>query len=549
MNKTFSIVFSTRKIDPYYIELLKITSGVKDVEVIAFENSDGQSLTKLYNEGLIKTKNDIVLFCHDDLKFDTRNWGRKLLNHFKRNSEYGIIGAAGTRYLSSTGRWWEDFSKMHGAVYHENKGERWLTRYSKDVGNQLDDVLLVDGLFFAINKKILKHKFNSNVEGFHFYDVDFCFSNYLKGVKIGVFSDIKITHLSIGETNDEWEENRKVFAEKYKEHLPIKINRKLRRNEILNILISCLNFNDFTGSELHVYELAKGLKNEGHDVTICSNVGGDIEKKAKLLGITTCNPQEPPGFKMGDDKTQVNGPDGKPLIMKKGQLYKIGEPNFDVMHLHHKPVTEHFLRLYPTTPVVCTIHSEVIELEHPVKDNRITKYICIRPEIQEFIVSKFDIEKDKTTVIYNPFDNNRFKPYPFPKTDKKRVLFIGTIDYLRQDSILDLVKETEENNEELWIVGRKRTELLNNLNKEHVKYFEPTWDVEKYIKQVHKTAGILLGRTTIEGWLCGRPGIIYDIDESGVVSSKKVYDPPKDINKFSSKTIIGEIIKTYELAL
>ena len=94
MNKTFSIVFSTRKIDPYYIELLKITSGVKDVEVIAFENSDGQSLTKLYNEGLIKTKNDIVLFCHDDLKFDTRNWGRKLLNHFKRNSEYGIIGAA-----------------------------------------------------------------------------------------------------------------------------------------------------------------------------------------------------------------------------------------------------------------------------------------------------------------------------------------------------------------------------------------------------------------------------------------------------------------------
>ena len=87
MKKSFSIVISTRKIDQYYIDLLKATSGVKDVEVIAFENSNGQSLTKLYNEGLIKTKNDIVLFCHDDLKFDTRNWGRKLLNHFKRSSE------------------------------------------------------------------------------------------------------------------------------------------------------------------------------------------------------------------------------------------------------------------------------------------------------------------------------------------------------------------------------------------------------------------------------------------------------------------------------
>jgi Ca2+-binding EF-hand superfamily protein len=59
----------------------------------------------------------------------------------------------------------------------------------------------------------------------------------------------------------------------------------------------------------------------------------------------------------------------------------------------------------------------------------------------------------------------------------------------------------------------------------------------------------LLGRTTIEGWLCDRPGIIYDIDQNGEISSKKLYDPPNDINKFSSKTIIGEIIKTYELAL
>ncbi len=549
MNKTFSIVFSTRKIDQYYIDLLKTTSGVKDVEVIAFENPNGRSLTELYNEGLIKTKNDIVLFCHDDLKFDTRNWGRKLLNHFKRSSEYGIIGVAGTRYLSSTGRWWEDFSKMHGAVYHEDNGKRWLTRYSQDIGNKLDDVVLVDGLFFAINKKLLKNKFNNKVEGFHFYDVDFCFSNYLEGVKIGVCTDIKITHLSIGRTNDEWEENRKVFAEKYKEKLPVRIKKILRKNEKLNILIGCLNFNDFTGSELHVYELAKGLRQEGHNVTISSNVGGEMEKKAKLLGINTCTPQEPPGFKLGDDKTQVNGPDGKPLTMRKGQLYRVSDFNFDIMHLHHKPITEHFLKLYPTTPVVCTIHSEVIELEHPVKDDRITKYICIRPEIQEFIISRFDIDKDKTSVVYNPFDTNRFKNYPLPKSDKKRVLFVGTIDYLRQDSIIDLVNETEKNGEELWIVGRKRTELINNLNKEHVKYFEPTWNVEKYIKEVHKTAGILLGRTTIEGWLCGRPGIIYDIDSSGHIQSKNLYDPPKDINKFSSKSIIDEIIKTYELAL
>ena len=378
--------------------------------------------------------------------------------------------------------------------------------------------------------------------------MDFCFSNYLKDVKIGVCTDIRVTHLSIGRTNDEWEENRKVFAEKYKEKLPVKIKKILRKNEKLNILIACLNFNDFTGSELHVYELAKGLKKEGHDVTIVSNVGGDMEKKAKILGINTYQTQEPPGFKLGDDETQVNGPDGV-ITMKKGQLYKIGEPNFDIMHLHHKPITEHFLNLYQKTPVVCTIHSEVIDLEHPVKNDRVSNYICIRPEIQDYIVSQFEIDKNKTTVIYNPFDTTRFKKYPTPKTDKKRVLFVGTIDYLRENSIIDLINETEKNNEELWILGKKRIELLDNINKEHVKYFEPTWNVENYIKQVHKTAGILLGRTTIEGWLCGKPGIIYDINNSGEIKSKNIYEPPKDINKFSSKTIIDEIIKTYELAL
>ena len=546
---SLTVVFSSKKVDPDFVEIIKETSGVHKIEVLPYENPGKYSLSEVYNMALKDATNDIIVFCHDDIKFDTRNWGRKVLNYHKKNSDYGIMGVAGTRFMPESGRWWEDFSKMHGAVYHEDNGKRWLTRYSKDIGNKLDDVTLVDGLFFAVNKNILKNKFNTEVTGFHFYDVDFCFSNYLEGVKIGVCTDIKLTHLSIGKTNDEWEENRKVFAEKHKENLPTRIKKVLRKNEKLNILIGCLNFNDFTGSELHVYELAKGLKKEGHNVTICSNVGGEMEKKAKILGINTYGPQEPPGFKVGDDKTQVNGPDGKPLIMKKGQLYKVSEPNFDIMHLHHKPVTEHFLHLYPKTPVVCTIHSEVIELEHPVKDERISQYICIRPEIQDFIVSRFEIDKDKTTIIYNPFDTKRFKNYPTPKTDKKRVLFVGTIDYLRQDSIMDLVNETEKNNEELWIVGRKRTELINNLNKEHVKYFEPTWNVENYIKQVHKTAGILLGRTTIEGWLCGRPGIIYDIDQSGEISSKKVYDPPNDINKFSSTTIIDEIIKTYELAL
>ena len=40
---------------------------------------------------------------------------------------------------------------------------------------------------------------------------------------------------------------------------------------------------------------------------------------------------------------------------------------------------------------------------------------------------------------------------------------MGTVDYLRQNSIVDLIEETSKNNQELWIVGKKRTNLLDNL--------------------------------------------------------------------------------------
>ena len=55
----------------------------------------------------------------------------------------------------------------------------------------------MDGLFFGVNKKFLKEPFDETVTGFHFYDLNFCIQNYIKEVKIGVISNIDITHLSI----------------------------------------------------------------------------------------------------------------------------------------------------------------------------------------------------------------------------------------------------------------------------------------------------------------------------------------------------------------
>jgi len=542
-----TVVYCTRETNPKHKEHLIKSSGLhKHIEVIEIINN-GESLTKAYNRGLNQAKYDIVVFCHDDLAVETKQWGNKLIKLFDKNPEYGIIGVAGSKNMPVSGQWWENRSKMYGRVKHTHEGKSWLSTYSEDLGNELEEVVVVDGVWFAVDKKRLKKEFNENVEGFHFYDVTFAFENFLEGVKVGVTTIVRVNHQSIGMTNEAWEKNRANFSETFKANLPANIKKTLRKNQKLKILIGCLSYTNFTGSELYVFELAKQLKKLGHDVSICSHIGEPLLSLSNKLGIKMYNIQEPPGYKLGDGKWLLNTQNGETPSLPN-TLYKVQDINFDIIHLNHKPVTEHLVRFYPETPIICSIHSEVISLEEPMILPQIKKYIAIRPEIKEYIVNKFGVDENMVSVIYNPIDENKFKPINSnEKRDKKRVLFVGTIDYLRKETITDLINTTKENNQELWIVGKKNDSYLDDLiyNQSHVKYFEPTPNIEKFIHHSDETAGVLLGRTTIEGWLCGKNGWIYEIDETGSILNKKLHEIPKDLDKFKSSNVVNNIIEEY----
>jgi len=86
-----TIGFSTRESNPTFIEHLKKTVGPKNVEIIEVVNNGEKSLTKVYNEILKQAKNDIVVLCHDDIKFEDKGWGNKLIKHFtKTNCNLGF---------------------------------------------------------------------------------------------------------------------------------------------------------------------------------------------------------------------------------------------------------------------------------------------------------------------------------------------------------------------------------------------------------------------------------------------------------------------------
>jgi hypothetical protein len=541
-----SIVYCTREGNNKHKEHLLKACGNPKVEVIEYVNK-GESLTKFYNKALLETSNDIVVFVHDDVIVETKQIANKIIRMFDKNPEYGIIGVAGTKYMSETGRWWDNPKSMYGRVAHTHEGKSWLSEYSPSQDKRIEETIIVDGVFFVVHKNRIKKQFDESVEGFHFYDVDFCFQNHLEGVKVGVTTEIRINHMSIGMTNEQWESNRQRFAEKYKEKLPVRIDETFEHRK-LKVLMGCLSFSELTGSELSNLETAKGLAKNGCDVTVVSaNISNNFVNICKNHGIKVYKIDEPPHYKLGDGMWLINTPEG-PKPTQKNVLYRVNHETFDVIHANHTPITQRLLQLYPESNFVNIVRSEVIDLENPVVDSKIKKYIAIRPSIKDYIVNEFDISEDMVDVVYNPFDKARFKPMDLPSgTDKKVTLFVGTMDYLREKPINDLVMKCKNDGKELWLVGKDVKGYAKYIStiEDHVKYFEPTDKIEEFYHKCDETAGIMLGRTTIEGFLCGKPAIIYSVDKEGEILGHSYHEVPDDLSIFDFNTTINKIKSIY----
>jgi glycosyltransferase involved in cell wall biosynthesis len=537
-----TIAFSTKSEKPELIKHFKKSSGYeKGVRVIQKINNGEKSLSQVYNEILNETPDDIVIFTHDDIYFDTSAWYSKIVRNFEKN-DYGIIGLAGTSTLPVSGMWWENRRKMCGIVNHESQGKKWESKYSSSLGNEIREVCLVDGVFIAVHKKRIKKNFVEDFQGFHFYDIPFCVENYLQGVKVGVCTNIRITHKSIGQTNQQWEDNRVLFTQKYAEQLPIKVPFDPERK--IKVLISSMFFRTFTGSEVYVYELAKSLQKQNCEVTVLSQIGGPLTDLARKDGIKCFSFEESPGFKMGDGKWLVMGPDGQPQPSNPSTLYKISEVDFDIIHIQHKPVAERIINLYPDIEKIASIHSEVIELEDPVIHDSIKHYVAIRPEIKDHIVEKFGIPEEKISLVYNPVDKNKFPT--LPKKDDGYILFVGTVDYLRERAIKDAGEYAISLGKELWLVGEDKSIYLKSyLNNPSIKHFPPTWNLKPFIEGAYETAGIQLGRTTVESWMSGKDSWIYKVNENGDILSKEKTSPPEDIEKFYSDNVTKQIREEY----
>lgn len=224
-----TIVYSTHKDSNYnnkFRQHLLQSVGLKNVQILEYQNNNEYSLSQVYNKGINESEFDVVVCCHNDIKLEN-GWGKKLLKDFNNNSDYGIIGKAGSCYFPESGVYWEHMKQtMVGQVYHHPDGQnKWLSKYSSKLPF-LIPVVTIDGLFISFDKTKINYRFDETIGRFHFYDHLFCIPNYLEGIKIGVTSSFEITHQSVGQPNQEFWESRDKFVEKWKHILPLDLKPK-----------------------------------------------------------------------------------------------------------------------------------------------------------------------------------------------------------------------------------------------------------------------------------------------------------------------------------
>ena len=204
------------------------TVGV-EYELLIWNNKEEQlGLCAVYNKMATQAKYPYLCFCHEDILFETENWGYLLKQLFENNSSVGLVGIAGSTYKSGNYSGWftgiEDLDYFK--IIHEVKGVEIELISPPKYSFAQKKVACIDGVFMACSKTVWQtFKFNEKLlQGFHFYDIDFSLRVAL-AMDVIVTDKILLRHITKGgDYGDRWVEAAFLFHEASKEALPFAID-------------------------------------------------------------------------------------------------------------------------------------------------------------------------------------------------------------------------------------------------------------------------------------------------------------------------------------
>ena len=218
-------------------EMLRaITQNVADTigiahEIVPIFNKTGQySIFQAYNIGISRSRYDVLCFMHEDIFFETTDWGNSVLKAFSFNPNLGLLGVAGSSYKALVPSGWSFWSALNetfkiNVIQHYKSGKPAVHVYNNPDGRTISKAATVDGLWFCTPRVLAeKIKFDElNFKGFHCYDIDYSLS-VLQTHDVAVTFEVLINHFSEGSADDSWLEETLKLHEKWKDILPVSLD-------------------------------------------------------------------------------------------------------------------------------------------------------------------------------------------------------------------------------------------------------------------------------------------------------------------------------------
>jgi hypothetical protein len=231
-----SIIVSSYKSEMFsgFSDNVKATIGDVPYEIIRIDNPGVTGIAAAYNSGARKSIYPYLCFVHEDVLFNTQNWGRLAVDHFEQDSTLGLIGVAGSRYktfmYSGLGSTWGNAGLRMNIIQRlKNESKHFMRKGS---ATNAEEVVTLDGCFLCTTSKVFAGvQFDEQTfKGFHCYDIDFSFAVSFK-YKVAVVYDILLEHLSAGGFNKEWMKETFKLHSKWKNDIPRALS-KLSKHDV-----------------------------------------------------------------------------------------------------------------------------------------------------------------------------------------------------------------------------------------------------------------------------------------------------------------------------
>lgn len=442
--------------------------------------------------GYEASKTDKLLFLNDDILISTE----QLIEFCNALDTYDYVGS--TQIARNNVKYW-------GLGINKHQGN-----YVPFVQFRKESAIIPSGFCFGISKSNYELIGKQDIRFHHGYD-DFDLG--IKAIKANLsihILDLEIRHFERQSSNRfANQDDDKLLCEML--HPQDELKEIYEKTFIpMNILIVTSEMTSLSGSPLYHYTLALELIKQGHSVDI---------------------------------KTQTKDNEIRNNLLKEGvKLITEFNKNYDLALLS-QPISKYSLDEIKSINVFNIVHSEY-ECEDPIIDNRINKYIAIRPSIKEHLITEHGIDKDKIEVIYNGVDFERFNTSKRKKHkgNYTKVVLPCSIHSLRKEFINFYTKQATEHYR-VYIYGDYfDSEIYKN---DWVFIENARFDIENYIFDADCIAGILLGRVNLEAMAMGIPSYIHNPDKPSdnhlFELSKKDFETNHNI-----KNVAKQIIDLYD---